>query len=248
MKYVYIYTIASSDEPDNIRYVGKTVDINKRIKRHTGKYYLSQKDHKARWLSKIIADGHFPIIEAVDYVLESEWEFWEQYWISQFKSWNFNLTNLTAGGNGGFQKGHLNTFYGKKHSAEVLKIIQNSAPKKSVKMYDIKGELINTFISIREASKITGINHRHISGCCNNIPHYNTAGGFVFKFEHDEFKLKKVNYGEKPVAQYTKSGELIKIFESIIQASKETKANANSICSCAKGKSKTAGGYIFKYI
>ena len=37
-------------------------------------------------------------MEIIDEVPEEEWEFWEQYWISQFKCWGFNLTNLTLGG------------------------------------------------------------------------------------------------------------------------------------------------------
>ena len=29
---------------------------------------------------------------------ENNWQFWETYWIAQFKNWGFNLTNLTSGG------------------------------------------------------------------------------------------------------------------------------------------------------
>jgi hypothetical protein len=30
-----------------------------------------------------------------------EWGFWEIYWINQFKTWGFELKNLTNGGDGG---------------------------------------------------------------------------------------------------------------------------------------------------
>ena len=40
--------------------------------------------------------------------------------------------------------------------------------------------------SINEASRETGINKKGISGCCRNIPHYNTAGGFRWEFVKNE--------------------------------------------------------------
>lgn len=39
-------------------------------------------------------------MEVVDIVFDSEWEFWETYWIHQFKTWNFDLKNGDDGGKG----------------------------------------------------------------------------------------------------------------------------------------------------
>lgn len=36
--------------------------------------------------------------------------------------------------------------------------------------------------SINDAARATGINKKGISGCCRNLPHYNTAGGLRWKF------------------------------------------------------------------
>jgi len=36
--------------------------------------------------------------------------------------------------------------------------------------------------SINDAARETGINKKGISGCCRNILHYNTAGGYHWKF------------------------------------------------------------------
>lgn len=38
------------------------------------------------------------------------------------------------------------------------------------------------FDSINDASRATGINKKQISNCCRNIPHYNAAGGYHWKF------------------------------------------------------------------
>ena len=36
--------------------------------------------------------------------------------------------------------------------------------------------------SINDAAKATGINKKQISGCCRKVPHYNTAGGYHWKY------------------------------------------------------------------
>jgi hypothetical protein len=38
------------------------------------------------------------------------------------------------------------------------------------------------FESINDAARAKGINKKGISGCCRNVPHYNTAGGYHWKF------------------------------------------------------------------
>ena len=54
-------------------------------------------------------------------------------------------------------------------------------------------------------------------------------------------------YGEIRVAQYTKKGELIKIWESQSEASKETGIERSNINACCNGKIKTAGGYRWSF-
>lgn len=54
----------------------------------------------------------------------------------------------------------------------------------------------------------------------------------------------------RQVRQLDKKGNLIKTFDSIAQASKETGIDDGTICKVAKGtcKNKTAGGYVWKYV
>ena len=53
----------------------------------------------------------------------------------------------------------------------------------------------------------------------------------------------------KPIAQYSKSGELIRIFPSLQEASRNG-FNASNICNCAKGNPSysNAYGYIWRYV
>lgn len=39
-----------------------------------------------------------------------------------------------------------------------------------------------TYGCINDASRATGINKKQISGCCRCVPHYNTAGGYHWKY------------------------------------------------------------------
>ena len=54
-------------------------------------------------------------------------------------------------------------------------------------------------------------------------------------------------YGELRVAQYTKKGELIRIWYSQKQASEATGISQANISACCNGKIKTAGGYRWSF-
>ena len=66
-------------------------------------------------------------------------------------------------------------------------------------------------------------------------------------------RLGLMNYNNnhgvyKKVIQINKdTKEIIKIYNSIKEASKELKIDSSSISKCCKGKRKTAGNYIWKY-
>lgn len=51
----------------------------------------------------------------------------------------------------------------------------------------------------------------------------------------------------KKILQFTKSGEFIKEWPSIREASGQLKINFGNICSCCNGIRKSAGGYVWKH-
>ena len=63
--------------------------------------------------------------------------------------------------------------------------------------------------------------------------------------EHTK-KLHKSNC--KKIIQLNLSGEIIKVWKSIISIEKELGINKQNICSACKGKRKTAGGFKWKYL
>lgn len=50
----------------------------------------------------------------------------------------------------------------------------------------------------------------------------------------------------RPVAQYTKDGNLVAVWSSVIEAGRHT--GASNICDAAHGKLRTSGGYVWKYV
>ena len=52
----------------------------------------------------------------------------------------------------------------------------------------------------------------------------------------------------KTIGQYTKDGELVKVWQSAMEVQKQFGFAHSNICNVAKGKAKTSYGYVWKYI
>lgn len=86
--------------------------------------------------------------------------------ISEIKSEN-HVSNLEWCDN------KYNSTYGTKLEKVSKKVLQFTKDNKFVAEYP----------STREAARALGIGHKEISRCCNGREHYNSAGGFVWKFK-----------------------------------------------------------------
>jgi len=58
-------------------------------------YYQKKKDE---WINNLIDQLLFPEIFVLDVVNETDWEFWEQHYISLYESFGYDLFNITSGG------------------------------------------------------------------------------------------------------------------------------------------------------
>ena len=95
---VKIYYLCDPITKD-IRYVGKTtMSLIKRLNSHF--HSLNKKSHKSSWIKSLLKLGIKHEIHLIDEVGEDMWQFWEIHYISLFRSWGFNLTNKTTGGEG----------------------------------------------------------------------------------------------------------------------------------------------------
>ena len=107
---------------------------------------------------------------------------------------------------------------------------------------------IKDYSSIAEASKELNIGNSNIRGILNN--YRKSAGGFIFKYLEDNNHYDDVipNNRNRKVIQYDLQMNIIKIFNSIVEASKELNIHKNNIWGVITNYRKTAGGFKFKYL
>jgi group I intron endonuclease len=87
---IYIYKLI---DPRNneVRYVGKTINIKRRYKQHL---YDKRASHKSSWVQSLRTHKLKPVLEILEICNDNNWKEREVYWIGQFN----NLTNLKEGG------------------------------------------------------------------------------------------------------------------------------------------------------
>ena len=133
--------------------------------------------------------------------------------------------------------------------------------KKPVYQYDLEWNFIKKYDSVLSASiDIIGKETGSISNACKN--HNLTAYGYKWVHEKDSFlsqQYKKEvisdiyhrnNYSsKKSIYKLSKhSSEIIEKYESISEAARKNNLNHSSISACLRGKTKSCGGYIWKYV
>ena len=131
----------------------------------------------------------------------------------------------------------------------------NSPCAKKVVQYDMQGNLIKIWDSISDVKRELNLNQGNIGKCCANESGGNawkTVGGYIWRYfgeeltkEHIEWCSKRKN--SRLIAQYSLSGEFIRVFESMSEAELKTGINHSNISACCNGRREAVGGYIWKY-
>ena len=98
-KITYIYSLVSSDEPDRVRYIGKSDTPNVRLKKHIQESKRIDSTHKHKWINKKISEGYTINMKILKIVEHKFWEDAEIFFINAFS--DCDLTNFANGGNGG---------------------------------------------------------------------------------------------------------------------------------------------------
>lgn len=169
----------------------------------------------------------------------------EKLLIKQLKSndskYGYNISN-----------GGEATFLGLHHTEQAKRKIAERFLD-PVNQYDLNGKLIKSWNSIREAGRILDIDSSSIAKCCKGF--YKTSKNYVWRYigdTFDKYNLKKYQQPKRrvKVKQFTTSGELLRIWESVSAASLSINTSTSSIISCCKGKKgrKTVKGYVWRYL
>ena len=106
MKQVYIYVL--KDTENNIRYVGKTINVKRRLHCHIGEAKLNKsKRYVLNWIRQLLSDNKKLVLEVIEICNHYNWKEREIYWINHYKKLIPNLCNLCDGGTGGLTKENL---------------------------------------------------------------------------------------------------------------------------------------------
>lgn len=137
---------------------------------------------------------------------------------------------------------------------QILTMIQNKLPininnsrSKNVYQFNLFGQLINEFNSIKDAFQQTAI--YNISRCCRRKQ--KTAGGYIWSYDPcinicDNYKR---NYKDiqKVIEQYSMDKKLIRVYDSIKDASVLLNFSSSAIANCCRGITKSSYGFLWKY-
>lgn len=260
MENVYIYALI---DPRNnlIRYIGKAKNPENRYKNHCNSS-LDKNTHKRNWINSIRKDGLKPELLILDEVPVDNWQYWEVFYISLYKTYGFNLVNYTNGGDGStfsnrgsWKKGNIPHNKGVPCKEKTKEKIKNSLTGttniksyKPVIKYDLQYNEIKKYKCIKDAVEESNglFSTSKISDCCKGKRKHHR--GFIWKYDNNEdLVIENIVLGKKAIIQYDKNYNLISKFNSIKEASKETGIPSSNICSCCKGKVITAGEFIWRY-
>ncbi len=110
---------------------------------------------------------------------------------------------------------------------------------KGVTQFSLSGELIRTWLSMKEAATALDIFSKSISACCSGKA--GSAGDFVWRFTDVTSQQKT------PVIQMSITGEQIKEWPSATEAGRVLCISSNRITMCCRGETKTFCTFRWKY-
>src|SRR5688572_1257241 len=192
----YIYCLSDPDTQE-IRYIGQTTrSLKVRLNEHLSKKEMTPLTYKRNWIKSILDNGKLPLIEEIDKVDNKELDFWEEHYISLYKSWGLKLTNLCSGGNSASNTTEVVNKIRASGAYERLRLRnltdKNPAKRISVLQFDLEGNFIRKWDSMITAAK--GVGNQSTSGlraACTGLQ--KTSGGFKWKFT-DEKYYQKMKY------------------------------------------------------
>lgn len=256
---IYKYT-----SPSGKSYIGQTVKENKRKAQHKRSAFnemdaaYNAPFHKA--IRKYGWDSFkyeilYTIIDDNEELVRDELNKREIYYIGKYNTLEKGY-NCTIGGSG-HKSENSGSNKNRKLSKEHREKLKNSVMKK-VWQFDLEGNFIAEFESCVEASNSFGPqdNASGISQCCNNRKghvkgyQWRWPGEYPGKYVPPKHigpkKFGKDNPRSKVVIEIDSFGNILKIWDSLMDLVREEGVNSGTICNCIK-KNRKHKGRMFKY-
>lgn len=254
-------------------YVGQTANtLEHRAKQHFGsaRYGSPYKFHKA--IRKYGEDAF--VFDVIEVVRDSELNEREMYWIKYYDSYESGY-NSTLGGDSerkvdydvvadlwgqGFSLREIANKIGCKKQTvtdalrgngiydhmEILHRTYKTSRYRQTDQYDMDGNYIQTFPSLKAAGEATGLNRSAISSCCSGgLLSY---GGYQWRYHGDSPPGKYIDNqnGSRPVMQYSMTGEFIAEYNSSAEAAKALGISECGIIGCVNGRYRSSHGFQWK--
>lgn len=131
-----------------------------------------------------------------------------------------------------------------------VQIIYTDTRKRPVIQFDIFGNIIKRYESIKDAEQKTGIYSSNIIRCC--LHDVNMAGSFVWRYADEEYDIEEIKnkkYRKMPqdgsVLQFDVNMNFIAEHKNVADAVRNTGVSKSSISRCCRGEQEKAGGYIW---
>lgn len=222
---------------NQIKYIGKSDNPKKRLKEHISESRKKNKfgTKKENWINKLFSLNLKPKLKIINKVKFEEYNYWEEFYIKEYKNKGAKLLNYDEKGLGSISR--------------MKELTKKSADKisKKVYQYSLTGDYIKEYNSTREAERETKINHGNISKACNGI--FKHTGGFIFSYSK-EVKIKPIknpNAIKKAVLEIDEKNNILEEYISIAEAAKKTGIDASNISRVCNGKIKKIKKRIFKF-
>jgi hypothetical protein len=83
-----------------VRYVGKTDDVRRRLRKHiTLALHSQRRNHRLDWIRSLVDAGQLPTLAIIESG-EGDWKAAEKHWIAFYRMAGAELVNATDGGEG----------------------------------------------------------------------------------------------------------------------------------------------------
>lgn len=256
---IYMYI----NKTNGKRYIGQTTDFNRRHKEHLQVSFNSnRKEYNTpihRAIRKYGADNFEIVILEQNIATQEEMNELERFYIKKYntltKEYGYNISD--GGSYGNPLKG--------KTEEEVKKIRDKCSKSMEGKMVGEKNPMYGkkwdekrkAEMSLKNSGENNPFYGQHHSDETKvKISKYRKGQSSPKKGKHlteeTKQKLREQNMGEnnpraKKIGQYSKEGVLIKVYGAISLVEKDG-FNSSSVARCCKGKLKTSGGFIWKYL
>lgn len=170
----------------------------------------------------------------------------------------YNSTDPTCGYNIS-EGGSVHTAFSPEGMASLREKFSgaNSHSARSVSVFDLEGNRVADFQTASDAAKYLGVGlarmvtvcQQMTGTCANHICHYTeNVEGLARLPQKMLYKPNEQRSHLVPVAMYDLNGTLLRVFDSVTDASEATGITRSMISACITQHQVSAGGYLWRYV